>query len=293
MSAPETEMALPPGFLYLENFLDEEEEAELVETFLTLSFGSFEYKGFVAKRRVIGYGWTYDFNTNELAKGKDIPAFLLPLRERAAQVAKVAPEELEEALLTEYTPGSQINWHRDLPMFDKVIGISLLGSCTMKLRSYRRGEKIVSVPLKPRSLYLMTGAARWNWQHHIPPVKDLRYSITFRTLKKKSRGGVRDDLGTADLPVSGQEGGDCSCNLFHKKVVERLRSVGRPVVVRIAEHDGVVEHDRRIALFPKGGMVAETELGQEVSLQRCGVAGYLEGRDAAGGGSKETVEEFL
>lgn len=176
--------ALPAGFLYLENFLTEQEENELLANIDTLDFQSFEYRGFTAKRRVIAYGWTYDFNANVLSSAPAIPEFLFPVRARAAEVAGVAAEELEEALLTEYSPGSPINWHRDLPMFEKVIGISLLSSCTMKLKSFKKDAKAVSITLHPRSLYVMEGTARWHYQHSIPAVKDLRYSITFRTLKK-------------------------------------------------------------------------------------------------------------
>jgi alkylated DNA repair dioxygenase AlkB len=176
--------ALPAGFVYRENFLTQQEEYDLLTNISGLQFETFEYRGFAAKRRVIAYGWSYDFNANVLSTAPAIPEFLLPIRSRAAEAAGVAAEELEEALLTEYSPGSPINWHRDLPMFEKVIGISLLSSCTMKLKSLKKDAKAVSIILQPRSLYIMQGTARWHYQHSIPAVKDLRYSITFRTLKK-------------------------------------------------------------------------------------------------------------
>jgi alkylated DNA repair dioxygenase AlkB len=180
----EQTMALPAGFIYEEEFLSRQEENELLTDIGTLDFETFEYRGFAAKRRVLAYGWRYDFNSNVLSPGPPIPEFLLPLRSRAAAAAELAPEELEEALLTEYSPGAPINWHRDLPMFEKVIGISLLSSCTMKLKSFKKEAKALSITLQPRSLYIMQGTARWQYQHSIPAVKDLRYSITFRSLKK-------------------------------------------------------------------------------------------------------------
>lgn len=189
METPENRPELPPGFIYIEQFLDEQEERDLVSVFSALNFHTFEYKGFAAKRRVIAFGWTYDFNTGELSKASDIPEFLLPVRQRAAAIAEAAPDDLEEALITEYTSGAPINWHRDLPMFDKVVGISLLNSCTMKLRSYGSDHKTSSIVLQPRSLYVMYGSARRNFQHSIPPVKALRYSITFRTLRRSYRKG--------------------------------------------------------------------------------------------------------
>jgi alkylated DNA repair dioxygenase AlkB len=176
--------ALPAGFSYRDEFLSTQEENELLSNISTLEFETFEYRGFQAKRRVLAYGLSYDFNANILSAAPAIPEFLLPVRARAAEAAEVAPEELEEALLTEYSPGAPINWHRDLPMFEKVIGISLLSSCTMKLKSFKKDAKAVSITLQPRSLYIMQGTARWQYQHSIPAVKELRYSITFRTLKK-------------------------------------------------------------------------------------------------------------
>lgn len=175
---------LPSGFMYCPAFLSEEEEGGLVEIFRTLPFEVFQYRGFQARRRIVAYGWTYDFNTNELSRAADIPEFLQPVLIRAAEATNIPAEELEEALVTEYTPGAQINWHRDLPMFEKVVGISLLGSCTFRLKSYSKDAKPVPVVLEPRSLYLMEGSARWNHVHSIPPVKELRYSITLRTLKR-------------------------------------------------------------------------------------------------------------
>lgn len=177
---------LPAGFLYHPGFLTEKEERELVDIFRTLPFAIFEYRGFQAKRRIVAYGWTYDFNTNELSKGADIPDFLQPSRRQAAELASIPLEALEEALITEYSAGAQINWHRDLPMFEIVIGISMLHSCTFRLKSYKKEAKPLPVILEPRSAYVMAGAARWSYMHSIPPVKELRYSIIFRTLRKTS-----------------------------------------------------------------------------------------------------------
>ncbi|UFS70984.1 alpha-ketoglutarate-dependent dioxygenase AlkB [Geomonas sp. RF6] len=174
---------LPEGFLYQEDFLSEEEEQRLLRIFTELPFETFEYKGFQAKRRVLAYGWTYDFNTNKLSRAVEIPAFLLPLRERAALPAGVAADDFVEALLTEYGAGAQINWHRDLTIFGKIAGISLGSSCTFRFKPSDKEGAAVSVVLAPRSLYVMEGVARWQYQHSIPPVKELRYSITFRTLR--------------------------------------------------------------------------------------------------------------
>jgi alkylated DNA repair dioxygenase AlkB len=115
-----------------------------------------------------------------------LPDFLLPLREKAAAWAGVPHETFVHALVSEYRPGTQLGWHRDVPNFELIVGVSLGAPCRMRLRPYRPGERnlkedVIAIDLVPRSAYLMRGAARWQWQHSIPPTKELRYSITFRT----------------------------------------------------------------------------------------------------------------
>ena len=142
-------------------------------------------RGVVARRRVIHYGVNYSFETFRATPGPPIPEFLLPLR-RVGAIAGVDAEALAEALITEYSPGAAIGWHRDAAPFDIVIGISLLSACRMrfrrgKVRAWETGE----IVLAPRSAYVLTGPARTQWEHSIPPVKETRYSITFRTLRTK------------------------------------------------------------------------------------------------------------
>ena len=103
----------------------------------------------------------------------------------AAAFARALPEQLVEAVVTEYPSGAPIGWHRDVPQFEIVIGISLASSCRMRFKPYKETGRIVSITLEPGSIYVMSEAARWKFQHSIPPVKELRYSITFRTLRQK------------------------------------------------------------------------------------------------------------
>jgi alkylated DNA repair dioxygenase AlkB len=176
--------ALPPGFAYQAEFLSAEEERELADWLATLPFEAFQFRGFEGKRRVVSFGWQYDFTHSHLVKADDMPAELLPVRARAAAFANLAPEDLQQCLLNEYLPGAPIGWHRDRPMFEKVVGISLLAPCSFRLR--RRvgdGFERAALQLEPRSIYRMTGEARSAWEHSIPPVKAHRYSITFRNFR--------------------------------------------------------------------------------------------------------------
>lgn len=178
---------LPAGFLYRNDFLKKDEEAELLRIFGGLEFEAYDYHGYVAKRRVVRYGVSYDINTQRLnEKTPPIPEFLLGIRARAAEIASLPTDELMQAMVSEYSPGTPIGWHRDAPQFGKIIGISLGSVCRLRLKPYEGSGKILSLQLEPRSIYVLGGLARSGWQHSIPPVEQLRYSITFRTLRKKN-----------------------------------------------------------------------------------------------------------
>ncbi len=176
--------ALPEGFAYRPDFLAPAEERELVERFAGLPFKEFDFHGYLGKRRVLSFGWKYDFSARELRKADNMPAYLLPLRERAAAFAGIAPPDLQQVLLTEYAAGAGIGWHRDKAVFGEVVGISLVSPCTFRLRR-KHGDswERASLVAEPRSSYLLKGPARTEWEHSIPAVDNLRYSITFRNFR--------------------------------------------------------------------------------------------------------------
>ena len=142
--------------------------------------------GILAKRAAKHYGLDYDYERRGVVEeAEPIPAWLEPARERAAELAGVRPEELVEALVQRYPEGAQIGWHRDAPAFDVVVGVSLGAPARMRFRRGPSGERETwELELAPRSGYVLAGEARTKWQHHLPPTKTLRYSITFRTLRK-------------------------------------------------------------------------------------------------------------
>jgi len=178
------ESGLPAGFLYRPALIDGAEERRLVRHLERLEFAPFQFHGFEGKRRVAFYGSRYDFNGGGLQKAEEMPAFLLPVRDKAASHFGLEPFAFTQVLLTEYAPGAPIGWHKDRSVFGDVIGISLLSSCTFRFRR-KAGAKWErqSITLEPRSVYLLQGASRTEWEHSIPAVERLRYSITFRTLK--------------------------------------------------------------------------------------------------------------
>jgi alkylated DNA repair dioxygenase AlkB len=164
--------------------LDQATEERLLTHLRTLPFREFEFHGYTGKRRVVSFGWKYEFSGERLTKAEDIPDFLLPLRIRAAASRPANAAAFQHVLVTEYGPGAGIGWHRDKAVFGEVVGISLLAPCVLRFR-HKAGEKWerVNILTEPRSAYHLTGPARSKWQHSILRVDALRYSITFRTMR--------------------------------------------------------------------------------------------------------------
>ena len=186
---PEPPPSLPDGFLYRPEFLSPEEERDLVRRVEALPFENFQFhSGLAGKRRVVSFGWRYDFGERTLRKADDMPPFLMPLRARAAAWAGLEPSSFQHALVTEYAAGAGIGWHRDKAVFDEVAGISLLSPCDFRLRRKvgDRWER-ATVVAEPRSAYLLRGPARTQWEHSVPAVDRLRYSITFRNFRPAGR----------------------------------------------------------------------------------------------------------
>jgi len=177
---------LPEGFRYSANVVAPADEAALVEHVRALPFRDFEFHGYTGKRRVVSFGWHYDFSERALRKADDIPPFLLELRAMAARFAGMEPARLQHVLVTEYGAGAGIGWHRDKSVFGEIVGISLLASCVFRLRRALSASKWerVSLTADPRSAYLLSGPSRTEWEHSIPAVASLRYSITFRNLRE-------------------------------------------------------------------------------------------------------------
>jgi len=188
--------SLPNGFVYRPDFLDWQDEEFLLAEIRTLPLQAARYRAFTAKRRIISFGAGYDFETNAPLPAPALPAFLYDIRERAAEWAAIPAGELAQCTIAAYAPGTQLGWHRDVPTFGIVIGISLAAPCRMRFRRFphvtHRREQLLAIALEPRSIYTLRDQARWRWQHAISPTKALRYSITFRTMgaHPPPRGGA-------------------------------------------------------------------------------------------------------
>jgi alkylated DNA repair dioxygenase AlkB len=174
-----------PGFRYQEELLSAADERALVREFERLPFKPFEFHGYLGNRRTVSFGWRYDYSGARLRKAEEMPDFLVPLRDRAGGFAELVPHALVHALVTEYAPGAGIGWHRDKAHFGKVVALSFCTPCRLRFRRKRDdGWERRAVTVAPRSAYLLDGEARQVWEHSIPPMEALRYSVTFRSLQE-------------------------------------------------------------------------------------------------------------
>jgi alkylated DNA repair dioxygenase AlkB len=182
---------LPDGLRLQEGFLSREEEAHLLDVVTSLPLAAARYKQYTARRQVISYGGSFDYDTNRLEPAQPLIEALHPLRDRVAAWADVPAESLVHVLVAAYPPGAPLGWHRDVPEFEQIFGVSLGGPATLRFRPYPpvspRKEEVVRLQVEPRTVYAITGVARWGWQHSVAPVDAMRWSITFRTPRAGQR----------------------------------------------------------------------------------------------------------
>lgn len=175
---------LLPGLDYARDFLTPAEEAALIARIDTEPLAPFRYQQWTGKRLTHSFGWSYDFETGHFGPTDPLPDWLLPTRDRAAGFAGLEPDALVQALLIRYDAGAGIGWHKDRPVFEDVIGVSLGSSAPMRFRRRQAtGFERRTAPLEPRSIYKMAGEARNDWEHSIAEMEVPRWSITFRTMR--------------------------------------------------------------------------------------------------------------
>ena len=181
------EAAGPQGLRYQPDFISPDEEKALIARIRALPLAPFQFGAYEGKRRVASFGWRYDYSAQKLNEAGELPAWIAPFTARVEAFADLPAGAVRQLLCTEYEDGVGVGWHRDRPHFDMVFGLSLASACKFRFRR-KAGDRWQRFTLEaePRSLYMMSGEARHQWKHSIPPVERTRYSITFRTMAKKS-----------------------------------------------------------------------------------------------------------
>lgn len=178
---------LPEGLVYVEDFVSRDEEQSLLSLIEAIDFHAVTMRGQTARRTVRHFGLDYGYGRGEVVPTDPLPAEMTWLLERCAALMEREPEDLVQVLVSRYPPGAGIGWHRDAPIFgSKIAGVSLGASCRMRFQRTVGGERsVAAMELAPRSAYVLSGKARWSWQHSIPAAKELRHSVTFRTLRRE------------------------------------------------------------------------------------------------------------
>jgi alkylated DNA repair dioxygenase AlkB len=176
------------GLCYEKEVISAAEERALISHLSSLDLAPFRFRGWLGNRKTQSFGWRYDFEDSSFTPAEPIPDWLQSLRERAAEFAGLKPDGFVHVLLARYDPGAGIGWHRDRDVFEQVVGLSLAAPATLRFRRRKAGGfDRVNLEVAPRSAYLLAGEARWDWEHSIAPGRELRFSVTFRSLSDKGR----------------------------------------------------------------------------------------------------------
>ena len=187
------EAPLIAGLDYRPGFIGEAEEQALIDQLAAQELTPFRFQGWLGNRKTQSFGWRYDFDDASFTRTEPIPDWLGPLRVVAAALAGVAPDDFIHVLLARYDAGAGIGWHKDRDVFEQVVGVSLGTPAVLRFRQRAAsGFRRASLEVAPRSAYLLSGEARWEWEHRITPGDQLRFSITFRTLSAKGRRIAED-----------------------------------------------------------------------------------------------------
>lgn len=162
------------GLSILPDFISDEEE-----NILLTHIGAIEQKILPKGRsKIIRFGSSLPYDN--FVKSETIPDFLLRIAQKLVE-EKLVDEMPDSISINEYRPGGFIPRHIDSRESGEVITVLSLLSDTEMLFQKRNEKFTIALPRK--SLVQMRGESRWKWEHSIPKVDNLRYSIVFRNSK--------------------------------------------------------------------------------------------------------------
>lgn len=172
-----------PGLFVIEDFVDDSAQTSLIAEIEKTSLAPFRFQQWTGRRETASYGLHYDFTAYTLSEAEAFPPWLDKLARQVEAAFELSCRSIVHALLTRYPVGAAIGWHRDRPIFGDVFGISLGTEAMLRLRRRKpAGFSRYSLPLRPGSLYRLSGEARQHWEHSIAPLTQVRWSITLRTV---------------------------------------------------------------------------------------------------------------
>jgi alkylated DNA repair dioxygenase AlkB len=182
----DTKTPAPEGLHYLPEFISQAAEQALIDHVAALPLQPFQFGQYEGKRRVASFGFRYDYTLRRLQAAEPIPAWLDDLIEKVQHFGGPGTR-IRQVLCTEYAQGVGIGWHRDKPHFDRIFGLSLGSTCRFRFRRDIAGKwQRFTLDAAPRSIYMLSGPSRQDWEHSIPAVEAPRYSITFRTMADRN-----------------------------------------------------------------------------------------------------------
>lgn len=172
-----------PGLQTFPDILTREEIERLEHRVQGMTLKPYEHGEWIANRLVAHYSCpTHQAYSDDTIH--DIPRWMIGVRNRIVAAAGLAPRSFIQFSVSVYPPGAGIGWHRDMPPFRRIIGVSIGAPSTMRFRqktpegAWRR----YNLPLTPGCVYAITQDARSRWEHSIAPVKAWRASFTTRDI---------------------------------------------------------------------------------------------------------------
>jgi alkylated DNA repair protein (DNA oxidative demethylase) len=176
------EAAPPEGFVYVPDFLNPIEQDSLLHELRALTYTHDKMRENIFKRGWAQFGYAYVSTGRKLTPAPPMPRYLKTVIDKAAPYYPPGIE-FAQCIVTQYPENAGIGWHTDAPPFgDCILGVSLASEARLQFRPKGETKAAFEVTASPGSVYIIQGVARWHYQHRLVPVKEERYSLTFRTI---------------------------------------------------------------------------------------------------------------
>jgi 2OG-Fe(II) oxygenase superfamily len=177
----------PEGFTCIPNFLSRTEQVSILHELPSLSYMHNVLLGKTSKRGYCQFGYAYNFTSHEIEFAPPIPDFLQTVIQKARPYCPTNTM-FNQCEVTHYPSCIGAYWHTENPLFnDYILGVFIASEALLQFRPKYVEPKYVKklsfeVTVPPGSLYMLQGVLRWHYEHQVIPVKEERYSLTFRSV---------------------------------------------------------------------------------------------------------------